>query len=96
MRDGWWVPLETYLALYKGETEKAVYNRRSNGTWKDGVDSKVVKGGGLWVNLVAVNRWVAKSELRLVSRSERIKKVAGSASGSPSCTGTSSAANDST
>jgi hypothetical protein len=96
LRDGWWVPLETYLAAYPGETQKAVYNRRSKGgVWIDGVHSKFVKGGGLWINLMAVNAWVAKSELRLVSPSEKTVAGSRSASGSPSCSAESSAANDS-
>lgn len=73
LRHGWWVPLDEYLAKHAGETAKAVYNRRSNGIWEDGVHSKVVQGGGLWVNLLAVNAWAAKSELRLESRSGRTK-----------------------
>lgn len=96
LREGWWVPLEAYLAEYKGETAKAVYNRRSNGTWQDGVHAKFIKGSGVWVNLLAVNAWAAKSGLRLVSQSGKGKTASPSASGSPSCTGTSSAANDST
>ena len=72
LRDGWWVPLEAYLRDY-ADTKEAVYTRRSKGVWQDGVHSKFVKGSGIWVNLVEVNSWVAKSELRLESRSEKTK-----------------------
>lgn len=96
MRDGWWVPLEAYLAAYPGESKEAIYTRRSKAIWMDGVHSKFVKGGGLWINLIAVNQWVAKSELRLVSRSGATEKEGKSDSASPSCTAASSAANEST
>lgn len=94
LRDGWWVPLETYLANYPGESKEAIYSRRSKTLWKDGIHSKFVKGGGLWINLVAVNAWVARSELRLASRSDETKTESGSGSGSPSCSTAKSAANE--
>lgn len=68
-KDGWWVPIDDYLALHKGESAEAVKTRRSKGIWRDGVESKYLKGAGLWVNLIAVNEWAAKSELRQVSAS---------------------------
>lgn len=80
LRDGWWVPVETYLASYPGETREAIYSRRSKGLWQDGVHSKFVKGAGLWINLMAVNSWVAKSALRQASPSDAIAKGAGSGS----------------
>lgn len=89
--DGGWVPIQTYLHLYKSETYEAVQTRRSKGIWKDGVESKFVKGAGLWVNLLAVNSWVAKSPLRLASVPDSTKTGSPSASGSPSCSGAKSA-----
>ncbi len=64
--DGWWIPVDRYCELY-GETKEAVMTRRSKGIWRDGVESKFLKGAGLWVNLIAVNEWAAKSALRRVS-----------------------------
>lgn len=90
-RDGWWVPLATYLREYS-DTPQAVYTRRSKGIWKDGIHSKFVRGGGIWINLVAVNTWVAKSELRLVSQSAKTQPDDESGSGSHSCSRASSAA----
>lgn len=68
VRDGAWVPLDCYLRLYT-DTKRAVYSRRSRGDWKDGIHSKIIKGGGLWINLLAVNEWAAqaKCESRTVS-----------------------------
>jgi hypothetical protein len=82
------VPIDKYCDL-TGETYEAVATRRSKGIWQDGVHSKFVKGAGLCVNLIAVNQWVAKSELRPESRAGRRKK--GPPSGSPSSTGDGSA-----
>lgn len=95
LRDGWWVPIEAYLRDYD-ETREAVHTRRSKGIWQDGVHSKFVAGGGLWINLLAVNQWAAKSESRRGSRHGGTNKARGSDSESPSSTGESSAANDST
>jgi hypothetical protein len=68
LKDGAWVPLECYCDNYN-ETRDAVYSRRAKGIWQDGVHCKFVKGGGLWINLIAVNTWAAKSELRRASPS---------------------------
>lgn len=67
LEHGEWVPVKRYCDL-KGETEAAVLSRRSKGIWRDGVESKFLKGAGLWVNLIAVNEWAAKSALRQVSQ----------------------------
>lgn len=63
----WWVPLDTYLAQYPGETEDSVYSRRYKGVWRDGIECKKIRGAGLWVNIVAVNTWAASAESRPVS-----------------------------
>jgi len=93
--DGAWVPVETYLAIYKGETREAVQTRRSKGLWRDGVESKFVKGSGLWINLLAVNSWAAKSPLRLASVPGSTTPESPSASASPSCSAERSARNPS-
>lgn len=90
---GLWFPLEVYLHEYRGETKEAVYARRSKSIWLDGVHCKFVKGAGLWINLLAVNEWVAKSELRPESPAAKTRRER-AASASPSCSATSSAASD--
>jgi hypothetical protein len=97
-KDGWWVPLEEYLARNRGETAEAVKSRRSKKdpktgrpVWTDGVESKFVRGSGIWVNLLAVNSWAARSELRLVSPSDTTPRASRKASASPSASGASSA-----
>ena len=59
LRDGLWVPLDGYLAVYK-DTKRAVYSRRGAGYWLDGIHAKRVAGAGIWVNLLAVHRWAAR------------------------------------
>jgi hypothetical protein len=66
--DGWWIPAERYAELY-GESVDAVKTRKSKGIWRDGVECSTLKGGGLWVNLIAVNAWAARRESRRESRS---------------------------
>jgi hypothetical protein len=97
-RDGLWVPIETYLAMHPSETKEGVYTRRGRGFWKDGVECKVIKGAGLWINLLAVNRWAsnAKCESRKESPSDTTPPDDPKASASPSSSAASSAANDST
>lgn len=91
--DGGWVPLETYLSWYKGETRAAVHSRRHRGDWKDGVECKVVQGGRLWVNVLAVNAWVSKAKCESRRGSTRdTEKTDAAASGSSSCSGGSPAA----
>lgn len=69
-KDGLWVPLPTYLHLYQGETAEAIYKRRQKGHWLDDVECRFPKGGDLWINLIAVNKWAAKSVSKKASRSE--------------------------
>ena len=64
IENGWWVPLTTYLAYHPGETEAAVYARKSKGIWRDGIECKFIKGAGLWINRIAVNRWASTSKSR--------------------------------
>lgn len=59
LRDGWWIPIDAYLRDYE-DTREAVYSRRSKGIWQDGIHSKFVQGGGLWINLPEVRKWGAK------------------------------------
>jgi hypothetical protein len=96
LRDGWWVDVDSYLADRPGETREAVYTRRSKSVWKDGIHCKVIKGAGLWINLLAVNRWAseAKCESRKASPSGATQLEIPRASESPSCSAGSSAAND--
>lgn len=65
LREGWWVDLDTYLAERPGETREAVYTRRSKGIWRDGVECKLIAGAGLWVDLVAVNRWASSARAKV-------------------------------
>jgi hypothetical protein len=62
LREGWWVDRKTYLAERPGETRDAVYTRRSKGIWRDGVECKLIKGAGLWIDLIAVNKWAAEAK----------------------------------
>lgn len=55
-----WVPLKRYCEL-TGETAHTIHCRRSSGTWIDGKQSKKVPGGGIWVNLKEVERWIETS-----------------------------------
>lgn len=99
-RDGWWVPLDCYVAAYH-ETKEAVWSRRRRGVWQDDVHLRELKGGGIWVNLLAVNRWAAlgpvreRNESLLGSASGSRPRASRKASGSPSCSGTGSAASPS-
>lgn len=54
-----WVPLRDYLRHFKGESANGVQTRVSRGYWKLGVQYATPKGGGPWVNLVAVRDWIA-------------------------------------
>lgn len=56
-----WIPLKRYLQLY-GETKAAVANRTARGLWVRGKHYNVVKGGGTWVSIKAVNEWASSPE----------------------------------
>lgn len=66
-REGWWIPVDAYVRDYS-DTKSAINTRRSRGIWEDGVHSKYVEGSGLWINVLAVNSWVAKSKLKTEGR----------------------------
>lgn len=61
-----WVTVRKYVEL-TADTEKAVKARCSDGRWIDGNQCKAIDGD-LWVNLAAVECWVASGAV--LSRSE--------------------------
>lgn len=94
LTDGLWVPLDCYLANYQ-DTKRAVYSRRSRGDWKDGVHSKIIKGGGLWINLLAVNEWAAQAKCESRKESTPDTEQNAAPSESSSCSAASHAASPS-
>ncbi len=57
-----WVKLDKYCEL-SGDTKDAVHAKRRKGWWQDGVHCRVAQDGNLWINLEAVNAWVAGKPL---------------------------------
>ncbi|MEG2031092.1 MAG: hypothetical protein RR376_10635 [Janthinobacterium sp.] len=55
-----WVKLERYVEI-SGDSVDSVQARRKAGKWLDGNQCKIVDGR-LWINLPAVEEWVAKWE----------------------------------
>jgi hypothetical protein len=55
-----WVLLCRWCEL-TGDTKDAVYSRRSDGKWADGVHCKK-KDGKLWVNVPEAMKWVEKEQ----------------------------------
>lgn len=53
-----WVKLKHYCDQ-TGDTSDAVHAKRRKGLFVDGVHCKIAPDGNLWVNIEAVNRWVA-------------------------------------
>ena len=52
-----WVKLNRYCEL-SGETKEAVYAKRKDGVWLEGIQSKIGPDGNIWVNLTEVDLWV--------------------------------------
>lgn len=61
-----WVKLERYVEI-SGDSVDSVQARRKAGKWLDGNQCKIVDGR-LWINLPAVEEWVAKWEQTSPSR----------------------------
>lgn len=55
-----WVKLNRYCEL-TGDTPDAVHAKRKKGIWLDGVQCRLAPDRKIWVNLPAVNQWVAGS-----------------------------------
>ena len=53
-----WVKLSKYCEL-SGDTQNAVHARRKKGHWIDGIHC-CVRGGKLWINIVAIEEWIEK------------------------------------
>ncbi|MGK5040376.1 hypothetical protein ACQ4WQ_08540 [Janthinobacterium sp. GB1R12] len=72
-----WVKLERYVEI-SGDSVDSVQARRKAGKWLDGNQCKIVDGR-LWINLPAVEEWVAKweqsSPARQASNSGRASKA---------------------
>ena len=53
-----WVTLKRYCEM-TGETRAAVHTRVASGNWVRGVQYSAPDGGAAWVNLAAVEEWLA-------------------------------------
>jgi hypothetical protein len=71
-----WVKLNRYCEL-SGESKEAVYTKRKNGIWIDGMQYKRGPDGNVWINLMEVELWIqTDGNLQSRLKSLRASKLA--------------------
>lgn len=56
-----WVPLQSYLRLFPEETKVGIETRIKRKHWVRGVHYTTPQGSRMWVNVIAIGKWVADS-----------------------------------
>lgn len=56
-----WFPQAKYCEIF-GDTPDGVRAKRRGGIWREGVEWRTAGDGKIWINIEAVQQWVATSK----------------------------------